>query len=116
MADEIKELEEEEDIYTLTDEDGVEKNFKLLADCEIEGVIYYALIPLEDDGREAEEYVILRLEKDENGEEMFVTIDDDDEFDRVADIFEDGLFGEVDFDEAAEPEKNDKAAKNEKRK
>ena len=27
-----------------------------------------------------------------------VTIDDDDEFDRVADEFEDKLFGEIDYD------------------
>ena len=29
---------------------------------------------------------------------MLVTIDDDEEFDRVADIFEDELFGEIDYD------------------
>ncbi len=93
MADEIFETE---DIYTLTDEDGTEMNFKLLAEAQIEGVTYLALIPEEDN--EAEEYVILKLVQDENGEQLLVTIDDDEEFDRIADFFEDELFGEVDYD------------------
>ncbi len=93
MADEIFETE---DIYTLTDEEGKEMQFKLLAGCELDGNEYLALIPLEDN--EAEEYVLLKVEKDEDGEDMLVTIDDDEEFDRVADIIEDELFGEIDYD------------------
>ena len=53
------------------------------------------MIPCVDD---AEEYIILRCESDENGEPTFVTVDDDEEFDRVADYFEDELFNEVDYD------------------
>ena len=93
MADDIFETE---DIYTLTDEDGVEMQFRLLASAEIEGTEYLALIPVAEN--EAEEYVILKREQDENGEDILVTIDDDDEFDRVADLFEDELFGEIDYD------------------
>ena len=92
MADEIFETE---DIYTLTDEDGKEMQFSLLGSCEIDGKEYFAMIPLEEG---TEEYVILKKEVDENGEEMLVTIDDDDEFDRVADLFEDELFSEIDYD------------------
>lgn len=93
MADEIFETE---DIFTLTDEDGVEMQFTLLGSCEIDGTEYLALIPLEDN--EAEEYVILKRETDESGEDVLVTIDDDEEFDRVADLFEDELFSEIDYD------------------
>ncbi len=92
MADEIFETE---DIYTLTDEDGVEMQFSLLGSCEIDGKEYFAMIPL-DEG--SGEYVILKKEIDENGEELLVTIDDDEEFDRVADLFEDELFDEIDYD------------------
>ncbi|MBQ8508503.1 MAG: DUF1292 domain-containing protein [Clostridia bacterium] len=92
MADEIFETE---DIYTLTDEDGSEKQFALLGSCEVEGVEYMALIPLEEG---TEEYVILKRGVDEDGEDILVTIDDDEEFDRIADIFEDELFDEVDYD------------------
>ncbi len=93
MADEIFETE---DIFTLTDEDGVEMQFTLLGSCEIDSIEYLALIPLEDN--EAEEYIILKREVDENGEDLLVTIDDDEEFDRVADVFEDELFDEIDYD------------------
>jgi len=86
-----------DEIYTLTDDEGNESQFELLASREIDGVTYFALIPIEDNDNG--EYVILKSEIDEDGEEMLVTIDDDDEFDRIADIFDDELFSEVDYDE-----------------
>lgn len=95
MADERNENEAE--IVTLTDETGKETEFEILGIKEIDGVVYYALLPLEDN--EAGEYVILKIETDENGEDMLVTIDDDDEFDRVADIIEDEFFSDIDYDE-----------------
>ena len=39
-----------------------------------------------------------KLEKDEDGEDILVTVDDDDEFDRVSDIFEDEFFSDIDHD------------------
>ena len=87
------------DIYTLTDETGKESEFELIGSCEFEGKTYLALIPVEDG---MDEYVILRLEADEKGEEILVTIEDDDEFDRVADYFEDELFDTIDYDENGE--------------
>lgn len=81
----------EDEIFTLTDEDGVESEFRLLASHEVDGATYLALEPLSDN--ENGEYVILRMDIDEeSGEETLVTIDDDDEFDTIADIFDDMLF------------------------
>ena len=51
-----------------------------------------------DYNEEADEYVILKAEKDEDGELMLVTIEDDDEFDRVADYFDAHLEEIIDFD------------------
>ena len=84
-----------DEIFTLTDEEGNENEFALLGSTEIDGVTYLALEPVDEnpDG----EYVILKIEKD-GDEEILVTIDDDEEFYRVADCFEDELFGEVDYD------------------
>ena len=93
MTDEYK----DENIITLTDEDGKECNFEVMAEKEIEGITYYALLPLEDN--ENGEYVLLKLEKDEDGEDILVSVDDDDEFDRVSDIFEDEVFSDIDYDE-----------------
>ncbi len=92
----------DESVYTLTDEDGNEEEFVLLGSAEIDEKIYLALVPAAQADSEDGEYVILRQDKDENGEDLLVTIDDDDEFDKVADLFEDELFDEVDYDEAKE--------------
>ena len=87
----------ENEIYTLTDEDGKESQFELIGEAVIEGVTYYALTELDDEGNQvSEEYVILRLEM-EDGEEVLVSIEDDEEFDRAADFFDD-QFADIDYD------------------
>lgn len=93
MADE--ELYDAE-IFTLTDEDGNENDFELIGRIEDGGENYLALEP-KDENPEGE-YVILKIAKDEDGSEMLVTIDDDEEFDRIADIFEDELMS-IEYDE-----------------
>ena len=97
-----KEIFENEEVlvYTLTDDEGNENDFELLASVELDGKTYCALIPYTEDDEEPEEYIVLRVEK--NGdEEILVSIDDDEEFDRVADIFDDE-FADIDYDMAPE--------------
>lgn len=102
MADFEKNLNEEEVeelgdiIYTLTDEEtGEDIDFQLIARATIDDVLYFALFPVDD---ESEEYYILRVS--EEGEDViFDTIEDDDEFEKVEEYFNDLLFGEVDYDE-----------------
>lgn len=92
-----EELQEDEVYtYTLTDEDGKEYEFELLGTCEMDGNTYYALAPIEED--EAGEYVILRAEEETDGEVSLVSIEDDDEFEKVSEFFDDELFSEVDYD------------------
>ena len=82
------------ELYTLTDEEGNESEFELIGSGEVDGVMYYAIIPAEDaadENKDTFEYVILRSEVDEDGEESLTTIDDDEEFDRVADYFDEVL-------------------------
>ena len=90
---------DKENIFTLTDEECNESEFELLGELNIDDNTYLALIPLDGD---EDEYVILKVEVDENGDELLVTIDDDDEFDNVADAFEDTFMGEIDLDAAIE--------------
>lgn len=104
MADE-EEMFSEDEIIELTDEEGNESQFEIIGSHEIDGVTYFALVPIEDN--EDEEYVILKAETDEEGEETLVTIDDDEEFERIADIFDDELFSEIDYDEEAEDSDGD---------
>ncbi len=97
--DETKVVEEVE-IVTLTDEDGKEIEFELIGRLTLDGKDYIALMSQDND----EEYIILKSEKDENGEESFVTIEDDDEFDNVADAFDDEFMAEFDYDIGEESE------------
>ena len=95
-------LPEEEQVekFTPTDEEGNEIEFELIGSGEVDGVMYYAMIPVEeaeDEDRDVFEYVILKSVMDENGDESLFSIDDDEEFDRVADFFDD-MFSTVDFD------------------
>ena len=99
MAEETFEFEQE--VFTLTDEEGNESDFEFIGRIELDDNIYVALIPV--DGGE-EEYVILKVETDENGEEMLITIEDDEEFDKAADAFEDEFMSEIDYDAGAESE------------
>jgi uncharacterized protein YrzB (UPF0473 family) len=96
----MDEKEYEGEYYTLTDEDGNELQFEVIGSAELGGTMYYAMIPVQDQPENADccEYVILKAETDENGEEVLVTIDDDDEFDDVADYFDDMLSDEADYD------------------
>ena len=55
-----------------------------------------------------DEYVILKVEKDENGEEFLSTIEDDEEFDKAADAFEDEFMSEIDYDDAESSEEENK--------
>ena len=84
-------------VYTLTDEEtGEEVDFQLIARATIDDVLYFALVPADDE--ECEEYVILRVTED--GDDLILeSIDDDDEFEKAEDYFNDLLFSEVDYDE-----------------
>ena len=102
MADKDINFNEEADelgdiVYTLTDEEtGEEVDFQLIARATIEDVLYFALVPADDE--ECEEYVILRVTED--GDDLILeSIEDDDEFERAEDYFNDLLFSEVDYDE-----------------
>ena len=95
MTDKInkeEELEEETfDIVVLNDDEGNEHEFMHLATIEVEGSTYFVLLPVEeteDDEEEEAEAIILKLGKDENGEDMLIDIEDDEEWEKVADAWE----------------------------
>lgn len=97
----MDENEGEREFFTLVDEEsGEEIEFEKIGEAELDGKVYFAMIPTE--GATSEdgfcEYVVLRMEKDENGEDSLVTVDDDDEFDNVADLFDDMFSEEIDYD------------------
>lgn len=82
----VEEIEDyDPEVYVLTDEEGKEMNFVLLGTLEEQGETYRAFAPLEDDEGQ---YVILKEMPDGDLE----TIEDDEEFERIADIFDDEMF------------------------
>ncbi len=91
------------DIYTLTDEEGVDQQFELLDEMEIEGEVYFALVPYYEDPDEAlnadGDLIVLKSEI-VDGEEMMISIDDDAEYERVGAIFLDKLAMMFEEDEA----------------
>ena len=87
-----------DELYTLTDEDGNELKFELIGKAELKGTQYFAFVPADgDDDGEFCEYTILKAVI-EDGEEILVSIDDDDEFDDAADYFDDLFSEEIDYD------------------
>lgn len=79
------------DLYTLVDENGVEQQFEMLDSMDVGNDRYYALVPYYDDPtKELEadsELVVLKSEFDKNNEETLVTIEDDDEYERIGNMF-----------------------------
>lgn len=90
------------DIISLSDEEGNEYNFEILDRLETEDGDYVALLPIYDDAKEMlddnGELVIMKV-GEENGEEYYENIDDDDEYDTVADAFIARLQDLYDIDE-----------------
>ena len=78
------------DIISLSDDEGNEYNFEILDRLETEDGEYVALLPVYDDAKEMlddnGELVIMKI-GEENGEEYFENIEDDEEYDTVADAF-----------------------------
>ncbi len=91
---ENKDMEYNPDIITLADDEGKEYTFEVLDAIETDDARYLALLPqysdpekmLEDSG----ELVIVKV-GEENGEEFFTEIEDDDEYETIADAFTDRL-------------------------
>lgn len=91
MAEKFNNNDMAADLYTLVDEDGVEQQFEMLDSMDVGDDRYYALVPYYDDPtKEIEadtELVVLKSELDESGEETLVSIDDDEEYERIGNMF-----------------------------
>ena len=82
---------EEFDTVVLTDDEGKDHEFLHLDTLELEGSTYFVLMPISDEeseDEEADEAIILKLGKDAEGNEMLQDIEDDEEWEKVADAWE----------------------------
>ncbi len=85
-------MSEEMDVILLYDEDGNESEFEVVATLELDENEYAILLPKDEtrdpEAEEVEEAYILRIEQDENGEDVLVGIEDEEELNAVIDAYE----------------------------
>ncbi len=90
------------DIVTLSDDDGKEYTFEVLDAIETDTGRYLAMLPVFDDPQksldDSGELVIVKVGDEENGDEYYYEIEDDDEYETIADAFIERLedFFEID--------------------
>ena len=98
----VNDEELDSNIVTLKDEMGNDVNFEFLDLIEYEGENYVILLPAEDvESEDSDEVVILREDKDaedvEEGQESYVSVDDEDTLNKVFDIFKEKFKDEFNF-------------------
>jgi len=74
----------------LYDENGDEVEFEVITKLDIEDKEYVIVTPIDEDTDDA---IALRIEKDEEGNEVLVTVEDDAEFEMIEEAYE-TLFAE----------------------
>ncbi len=98
----MNEKEYNPDIISLSDDDGNEYAFEVLDSVETDTGRYVAMIPVYDDPQkmldDSGELVVLK-EFDEDGETYFEEIEDDAEYETIAEMFIDRLSEMFEIDE-----------------
>ena len=77
-------MEEEDNILTLTDENGVNSQFEYLDCIEYQGTEYLVLMPADDDSNEI---VILQIQPVDEENENYLAVEDEAILDAVYEIF-----------------------------
>ena len=89
------------DFIVITDDEGNEFELEHLDTAELGDSLYMAFLPADIDEDDEEFGMIILKVVEENGEELFVTIDDDEELEAAYELFSERLFAE-EGDEPAE--------------
>ena len=86
--DEDGEIYDDEDgMIELFDEDGNSTKLEHILTFEHEDSFYVAFLPVEEINEEENEVIFMRLDEDENGADVFYTIDSEDELEAVWQTF-----------------------------
>ncbi len=83
-------MDEMDDVVVLTDENGQQREFSIVDVIEVDGREYAILVPTDEQesDEDADEAVILRIDHDEDDNEVLVDIEDDEEWEHVAEAWE----------------------------
>ncbi len=76
-----------DELITLIDEEGVEHQFAVEAFLDLDDEKYAVLLPMSDE-YDTDEAVIMRFGVDENGDEVLYDIESDEEWEKVADAYD----------------------------
>lgn len=92
-----------EEVITLVDEEGAEHDFEVIDVIEVDSEKYAILLPVtEDEDAQLEdengEAIILKFATDDDGNEFLVDIEDNEEWEKVADAWEEMLDEEEEED------------------
>ena len=99
LQEEIEDMESS--VVELTDEDGNVTAFEYLSTIEHNGESFVILLAPQEEGEENEdegEVVILKIQQDDNGEDIYVSCEDEELEQEVFDLFMEELDDE-DFEE-----------------
>lgn len=88
---------EENNILTFYDENNEAIELEIVDSFELADKKYAALATPEAQDDDESEVYIMRIESESSGEDVFVTIDDDDELDRAFEMFKDRCGEEYDI-------------------
>jgi len=90
---------EENNVLTFYDENNEAIELEIVDSFELKGKKYAALATPEDIETENEEseVFIMRIESESSGEDVFVTVEDDDELDAAFEMFKDRCSEEFDI-------------------
>ncbi|MCX8129308.1 MAG: DUF1292 domain-containing protein [Clostridia bacterium] len=91
--------EERDDLVVLVDENGDEVEFEHIDTIEMNGNEYVILIPFTtEEEQDSDEVVILKIEHGEEGEDSFVSVEDEEELNQVFEEFKQRMEDEYEFD------------------
>ncbi len=85
-------MENAVDLIVLIGEDGEEFEVEVVDRVEVEGQEYFIVRPVEEE----DVYTALRVDIDENGDEVFATVEDDAEMEAVEEAYSLALIDEDD--------------------
>ena len=80
------------DFISITDEDGKEYELEILSTIEYHGAEYLALVPAEEDEASEELEVSILKSVTEDGEDLLVDVEDEDELAAVYDLLMQSLY------------------------
>ena len=93
--------DEKDDVVVLVDENGEEVEFEHLDTIELNGSEFVVLLPMgaDEDAEETEvdEVVILKIEHNDNGEDSFITVEDEDQLQVVFEEFKTRMEDQYNF-------------------